>query len=62
MDAGRQPHFPKEKRKLREIWSDDYGLILRRIEEDPTDAQYYGKPISLNRDEPSLFTLQPPTG
>jgi hypothetical protein len=52
--------FPKGKRKLREIWSDDYGLTLRRIEEDPTEAKYYEDLISLSRGEPGTTTFQPP--
>jgi hypothetical protein len=54
--------FPKGGRKVREIWSDDYGLTLRRTEEDPTDAKYHEELISVNRDEPSLSTFQPPKG
>jgi hypothetical protein len=54
--------FPKGKRKLREIWSDDYGLPLRRIEEDPTDAKYYEELISVTRGEPNPLTFQPPNG
>lgn len=54
--------FPKGKRKLREIWSDDYRLTLRRIEEDPTDARYFQELISLSRDEPSPSVFQPPSG
>ena len=54
--------FPKGKRKLRDIWSDENCLTLRRIEEDPTDARYFEDLISLNRAEPPLSTFQPPEG
>jgi hypothetical protein len=54
--------FPNGKRKLSEIWSDEYGLALRRIEEHSTGAKYYEELIRLNRDEPSLSTFQPPEG
>jgi hypothetical protein len=52
--------LPKGKRKLGEIWSNDYGLTLRRVGEDPTGAKYYEELISLRRDEPSLSTFHPP--
>ena len=53
--------FPKGKRKLREIWSDDHGLTLRKIVEDPTRRQvYFEELITLSRDEPSLSTCWPP--
>lgn len=52
--------FPKGKRKLREIWSDEYGLSLRKIEEDPTDAKYFQELISLSRNEPDPSIFQPP--
>lgn len=55
------PH-PNGKRKLREIWSDDYGLTIRRIEEDPTDAKYFEELVSLNRGEPDPSVFQPPKG
>lgn len=54
--------FPKGKRKLVEIWSDDDGLSLRRIEEGPNDFKHFSELISLSREEPSPSTFQPPEG
>jgi hypothetical protein len=54
--------FPNGKRKLREIWSDEYGLTLRDIQEHSTGDKYFKELISLSRDEPSLSTFQPPNG
>lgn len=50
------------KRKLKEIWSDDYGLTLRDIQEHSTGDKFFKELISLSRDEPGLSTFRPPSG
>ena len=49
---------------ITEAWSDEYGLNLRSITEDPSGkyARYYREIISLSRDEPDISTFQPPSG
>lgn len=54
--------FANGKRKLRETWSDEYGLTLRDIQQHSTGDKFFKELISLSRDEPSLSTFQPPNG
>jgi hypothetical protein len=49
-------------RKLRETWSDDYGLPVRLIEEDPNGAKVFWELLSLDRNEPALSVFRPPHG
>lgn len=54
--------FPKEGEVLTEIWSDEYGLALRQIDENSHGSRSFTELISLSRDEPDLSIFQPPKG
>lgn len=54
--------FPNVGDVLVEIWSDDYGLPLRNIQEHSPADRYFRELISLSRDEPDLAMFQPPKG
>jgi hypothetical protein len=54
--------IPKEGNVLTEIWSDEYGLSLREIQEYPNGDRFFRELISLSRDEPDLSIFQPPKG
>jgi len=57
---------PHSRKTLQEIWSDEYGLTLRKIEVTWHDDKYYDSHheeiLSLNREEPNLATFRPPDG
>jgi hypothetical protein len=60
--GGCPPPSPYGGKTLEEIWSDEYGLILRKIEVSRHGDKYYEQLLSLNREEPNLGTFRPPDG
>jgi hypothetical protein len=61
--AGRCPApSPYGRKRFQEIWSDEYGLTLRKIEASGDGDKCYEELLSLNREEPNLATFRPPDG
>jgi hypothetical protein len=61
--SGRCPApSPHGSKTLEEIWSDDYGLTVRKIEVSRHGDKYSEELTSLNRDEPDLSIFRPPEG
>ena len=56
------PPSPNGRTTLEEIWSDEYGLTLRRIEVSRNGDKHYEELLSLHREEPNLATFWPPDG
>lgn len=48
--------------RAQEIWSDEYGLTLRQIDENPSGDKATSELIHLSREEPDPSVFQPPKG
>jgi len=52
----------QEATGVQETWADEYGLILRQVDQVGNGPVGSKELISLSRDEPDLSTFQPPKG
>lgn len=53
---------PNAGKVVQEIWSDEYGLPLRQIDEHANGYKSSEELIRLSRDEPDVSNFQPPRG